>query len=85
MPVYVIRCTKCGPVELFTKKFKSFDVGFCPRCGRAGPKVPQVAGLPPFKSYLSDALSRDSYRPVLVDSREKEKQLCRECNCARVS
>lgn len=85
MPLYTLDCLHCGEVEVLSRRFVSFDVGFCPHCGNAARKKVDVAGLPPFKSYWSEALSKDPRRPVHVDSREREARLCRECDCARVS
>jgi putative FmdB family regulatory protein len=85
MPAYDLKCTRCGVVEVFSRAPRSFDIGFCPQCGRPARKIPSLAGLPPFKAYWSEALCPVPGKAVEVTSRSDEKAMCRELNCVRVS
>lgn len=86
MPLYEVICTHCGEQELFSHKTVSFEVGFCPKCSRAAPRnFGERKGMDPFKSYWTDALSTGSDRPIFINSREQERELCKRFGCVRVS
>jgi len=85
VPLYEMQCDKCGTWELYRPKPESVREAPCPKCG--GPsrrKFITKFGLPPFKSYWCESLSQDPYKPVYIDSREKERKLLKKFGFERV-
>ena len=86
MPYYELICTKHGKQVRYSPKPVKVEISFCPICGRpARRNWREKKGFEPFKSYWSEALCEDPKGAVFVDSREKERELCKKLNCVRVS
>lgn len=86
MPIYIFRCDSCGSFEMRKARPTGGVKAICPECGKTAHRDWQQenAGLRPFSSYWTEALSTDVNRPVYVDSREKERKLCARFGFERV-
>lgn len=81
MPIYVYSCNKHGKQEEFSSSPREKR---CSKCNRIMDRdyTAEHAGLPPFKSYWTEALAKGT---VQVNSRDEEKQWERKTGFTRVS
>lgn len=90
MPIYMFECKDCDHYWQFYRKVigEVPEQDNCPKCGKPGVRAYkcEVAGLPPFKSYWTEAFPSKISRglPVEVRNRQQERELCKKHGFERV-
>jgi hypothetical protein len=81
MPIYVFKCKKHGKTEMFLNVPTSQE---CPTCKSVMDRdyTTEHAGLPPFKSYVTNAFTP---RMVEINSKEDQRKWEKKTGYVRVS